>query len=124
MGVLEPPEFPQWTVRRGFGKVGGRFPLALEAVGQRMIAMHVLPQVTNATAHPRYYAFFCWVFEQSSNVSATGCRSVKSPGDSERGGHTWNMRCEPVRLRTILRFASSSDHRRPSASGASGATQG
>jgi hypothetical protein len=64
MGVLEPPEFPQWTVRRGFGKVGGRFPLALEAVGQRMIAMHVLPQVTNATAHPRYYAFFCWVFEQ------------------------------------------------------------
>src|SRR4051812_10237136 len=54
--------FPDWTAFVSDGDSGGRFPLALEAVGANMVAAHLLPAVTNATAHPRYYSFFCWVF--------------------------------------------------------------
>jgi hypothetical protein len=37
-------------------------PLGLEAVGAGIVQHRLLPGITNATRHIRYYSFFCWVF--------------------------------------------------------------
>lgn len=55
--------FPTWTTYVASGPSGGMYPLGLEAVGQNMIGSHVLPGVTDATVHPRYFSFFAWTFD-------------------------------------------------------------
>jgi hypothetical protein len=63
-GVGSAPEFPSWTALVPADEAGGRYPLAMEAVGSHMVAAYLLPAITNATPHPRYYSFFAWVFDR------------------------------------------------------------
>lgn len=57
------PDFPDWTEfcsnetpHRGLD------PLGLESVGASIVQKQLLPGITNATRHIRYYSFFSWVF--------------------------------------------------------------
>ena len=64
------PAFPSWTALVPVDESGGRYPLAMEAVGAHMVAAYLLPAITNATPHPRYYSFFAWVFDTFDKIVA------------------------------------------------------
>lgn len=71
--VHRPPvdeTFPSWTALVPTEESGGRYPLAMEAVGAHMVASYLLPAITNATPHPRYYSFFAWVFDTFDKIVA------------------------------------------------------
>jgi hypothetical protein len=56
-------EFPGWTeYQRNDEEHQGVYPLGLEAVGSYMVSHFLLPGITDATRHSRYYSFFSWVF--------------------------------------------------------------
>ena len=56
-------EFPDWTeFCSDESEHRGLDPLGLEAVGASIVQNRLLPGITNATRHIRYYSFFCWVF--------------------------------------------------------------
>lgn len=56
-------EFPGWTeYQRSDEDHDGVYPLGLEAVGSYMVSHFLLPGITDATRHSRYYSFFSWVF--------------------------------------------------------------
>lgn len=57
------PTFPDWTSYDGASPRGRDF-LGLQSVGDAMLDV-LLPGMTNATRHPRYYAFFCWLFKKA-----------------------------------------------------------
>lgn len=69
-GAESSPAFPAWTALVPAEESGGRYPLALEAVGAHMVATYLLPAITNATPHPRYYSFFAWVFDTFDRIVA------------------------------------------------------
>jgi hypothetical protein len=50
--------------------MGGRDFLGLQSVGDSMLD-RLLPGLTNQTRHPRYYAFFCWVFAHAHKLGVT-----------------------------------------------------
>lgn len=57
------PEFPSWTEYcSNETEHRGLDPLGLETVGASIVQRQLLPGITNATRHIRYYSFFCWVF--------------------------------------------------------------
>jgi hypothetical protein len=57
------PEFPDWTeFCSDESEHRGLDPLGLESVGASIVQKRLLPGITNATRHIRYYPFFCWVF--------------------------------------------------------------
>src|SRR5260370_4035962 len=56
-------EFPGWTeYQRSDEEHQGVYPLGLEAVGSYIVSHFLLPGITDATRHIRYYSFFSWVF--------------------------------------------------------------
>ena len=55
--------FPAWTEYRNSEiEHSGLDPLGLTGVGSDIVQRRLLPGITNATRHVRYYSFFCWVF--------------------------------------------------------------
>lgn len=64
--------YPSWTKRgKGVAPHYGVAPLGLEPVG-RWFVDQLLPDVTNGTAHVRYYSFFCWVLRTFLDQVAAG----------------------------------------------------
>jgi hypothetical protein len=64
--------FPTWTKRgAGLGNHRGLAPLGLEPVGRRFVD-ELMPGVTGATWHIRYYSFFAWVLWTFHRQSETG----------------------------------------------------
>lgn len=57
---------PDWT-EDASGGLGGRDFVGLQAVGETILNA-LLPGLTNATVHPRYYAFFSWVFKLANDA--------------------------------------------------------
>ncbi|HKN71469.1 MAG TPA: hypothetical protein VJX30_10580 [Terriglobales bacterium] len=56
-------EFPGWTEYQPTDEDHqGVYPLGLEAVGSYIVGHYLLPGITDATRHIRYYSFFSWVF--------------------------------------------------------------
>lgn len=60
---MKSEEFPAWSSGES-PELGGRDFLGLQSVGDAMLN-RLLPGLTNQTKHPRYYAFFSWVFDQA-----------------------------------------------------------
>jgi hypothetical protein len=69
---------PEWTtLKPGAETHGGRWPLGLESLGQRVIAQHLMPGVTNGTKRIRYYAFFSWIYwAEHRRLQTEGVREV------------------------------------------------
>lgn len=83
------PEFPDWTeFCSGEVEHRGLDPLGLEAVGAGIVQRDLLPGITNATRHIRYYSFFCWVFWKFWS------RKIDRPRLSQQ--RLWRMRLENV----------------------------
>jgi hypothetical protein len=56
-------DLPDWTeFNSGEHEHNGLDPLGLQAVGASIVGNRLMPGITNATRHVRYYSFFCWVF--------------------------------------------------------------
>jgi hypothetical protein len=94
-------DFPDWTDHLGspLELHRGMYPLGLEAVGMGIVADHLLPGITNATVHPRYYSFLSWVFW--TFLEEMKSRGVRSFRVSEQ--HSWLLRLENVfRSATLL----------------------
>src|SRR5437016_3034861 len=76
------PELPDWTeFCTNESEHRGLDPLGLEAVGASIVQNRLLPGITNATRHIRYYSFFCWVFwkfwnSRSGKARLVTCRRV------------------------------------------------
>jgi hypothetical protein len=91
---------PGWTEKKpGVETHAGRWPLGLESLGQRVVARHLLPGVTNGTRRVRYYAFFTWLFwAEHRKLLAEGVGTVRE-SDQDR----WRMRLEnALRATTIM----------------------
>src|SRR5690348_6094563 len=93
-------DFPNWTSYGGALELHrGLYPLGLEAVGMGIVADELLPGITNATVHPRYYSFLSWVFW-------TFLKERKRKGDSSfriSEQHEWLVRLENIfRSATLL----------------------
>ena len=84
------PAFPSWTALVPFEESGGRYPLAMEAVGAHMVAAYLLPAITNATPHPRYYSFFAWVFDTFDKIVAPRV----SESDRAKAQRRWRAHLE------------------------------
>lgn len=69
MSADEGVSFPSWSYSDGPHN-GGRDFLGLQSVGDAMLD-RLLPGLTNQTRHPRYYAFFCWVFDRAARAEIT-----------------------------------------------------
>ncbi|MGA8504265.1 MAG: hypothetical protein WB762_01515, partial [Candidatus Sulfotelmatobacter sp.] len=59
-------QIPDWTEDAG-RPLGGRDFMGLQTVGETILNV-LLPGLTNSTVHPRYYAFFSWVFKLASDA--------------------------------------------------------
>ena len=56
-------DLPDWTkFTSDEHEHRGLDPLGLETVGANIVGTRLMPGITNATRHVRYYSFFCWVF--------------------------------------------------------------
>jgi hypothetical protein len=97
---MEPMLLPDWTEKKpGVEVHGGRWPLGLESLGQRVVARHLLPGVTNGTWRVRYYAFFTWLFwAEHRKLLAEGVGTVRESDQDH-----WRMRLEnALRATTIM----------------------
>ena len=63
--VIKLASVPNWTEDCG-EEPGGRDFLGLQSVGEAILNA-LLPGLTNSTVHPRYYAFFAWVFKLAND---------------------------------------------------------
>jgi hypothetical protein len=87
-------EFPDWTAFTSDETYHrGLDPLGLAAVGSRIVQRRLLPGITDATRHIRYYSFFCWVFWTFWQ-------------NGKRGGRLSEQRNWRARLENIMRAAS------------------
>jgi hypothetical protein len=84
--------FPDWT-EYDDTRLGGRDFLGLQSVGDAMLEL-LLPGMTNATRHPRYYAYFCWLFQRAHHLGLT----VKQ------------TRADQFRHETALVYAANANH--------------
>jgi len=86
------PEFPDWTeFCSNETEHRGLDPLGLESVGASIVQKQLLPGITNATRHIRYYSFFSLVFWKFWNGKTEKARLSEQ--------RRWRVRLENV-LRT------------------------
>lgn len=92
--------FPAWTEYRSSEiEHRGLDPLGLTGVGSNIVQKRLLPGITNATRHVRYYSFFCWVFWSFWQQN----KGKTKPSEQWK----WLVRLEHVwRAATLLQFPS------------------
>lgn len=86
-------EFPSWTeYQRDDEEHQGVYPLGLEAVGSYIVSHFLLPGITDATRHIRYYSFFSWVFWTFLREQRSRGRTGYKPDEFSR----WLLRLENI----------------------------